>query len=303
MKIYVASSWRNALQPSVVVALRAAGHEVYDFRNPGPGLTGFGWKQVLPDPVPWSAEKTREVLEHPVAQAGFDSDRAAMEWADAIVMLQPSGRSAALELGWGAGAGKRTAVLLADDQEPELMLKVADRICLTLDEVIAFLAAPPARTGRCVHCGVGQCPACGGKGRRAWLRPDATPQFAVQPRDGIIGPCPQCMEPSAQAWLQDYREHRNAGRCPSHHTPLVLSWGGPDVVEARCPACEAEGYPWVFRATKGKKPFKAFAANAGPRPEAKVEASATAPEAPQPLAQWERSDAYGTVRVTVRENK
>lgn len=140
MKIYVASSWRNERQADVVAALRAAGHEVYDFKNPGPGMTGFGWKKILPDPAPWSAEKTREVLEHPIAQAGFDSDIGAMHWADAIVMVQPCGRSAALELGWGAGAGKLTVALLADGQEPELMLKVADKIALSLDEVITWLS-------------------------------------------------------------------------------------------------------------------------------------------------------------------
>lgn len=35
-KIYVASSWRNSIQAEIVAALRAEGHEVYDFRNPGP---------------------------------------------------------------------------------------------------------------------------------------------------------------------------------------------------------------------------------------------------------------------------
>ena len=34
MHIYVASSWRNTYYPEVVQALRDAGHEVYDFRNP-----------------------------------------------------------------------------------------------------------------------------------------------------------------------------------------------------------------------------------------------------------------------------
>lgn len=264
MKVYVASSWRNPLQPSVVEALRAAGHEVYDFRNPAPGNTGFGWRQILPEPPPWSAEQTRQVLGHPVAQKGFDLDLGAMEWADAIVMVQPSGRSSALELGWGAGAGKWTAVLLADGEEPELMLKVADKLCVTLDEVLAFLAAPPARVGRCVNCGVATCPACKGLGRRAWLRPDAEPMFVVQPRDAIIGPCPQCMEASARVWLQEYREHRNAGRCPSHHTPLTLAWVDATKISARCPACEVEGHPWAFTAMKGKKPFKAFAAIVGP---------------------------------------
>lgn len=46
MRIYVASSWRNKIQPSVVVALREAGHEVYDFRNPREGDTGFHWSDI-----------------------------------------------------------------------------------------------------------------------------------------------------------------------------------------------------------------------------------------------------------------
>lgn len=144
-RIYVASSWRNPLQPGVVEALRAAGHEVYDFRNPKPGNTGFSWRQILPDPPPWSAEATRRVLEHPIAQEGFDLDFSAMRWADTFVMLQPCGRSAALELGWAVAAGKATAVLLADAQEPELMLKCAGRLCTGLDELLAFLA-PPMRS-------------------------------------------------------------------------------------------------------------------------------------------------------------
>lgn len=145
MKVYVASSWRCARQPDVVLALREAGHEVYDFKNPAPGQSGFGWKQVTPNPPPWSAEETREVLAHPIAEQGFAYDIGAMQWCDAIVMVQPCGRSAALELGWGACAGKLTVALLADEQEPELMLKVADKIAVTLDEVVSFLKAIEAQ--------------------------------------------------------------------------------------------------------------------------------------------------------------
>lgn len=148
MKIYVASSWRNPLQPSVVEALRAAGHEVYDFRHPKPGNDGFSWRQIRPDPPPWSAEVTREVLSAPRAEEGFALDLAAMQWADAIVMVQPCGRSAALELGWGVGAGKHTAVLLADGQEPELMLKCADRLCVSMEELLAFLGPADGAVAR-----------------------------------------------------------------------------------------------------------------------------------------------------------
>jgi hypothetical protein len=64
----------------------------------------------------------------------------ALRECDACVMVQPCGRSAALELGWAAGAGKATLVLLAD-VEPELMLKMADYFCVGIEEVIATLSA------------------------------------------------------------------------------------------------------------------------------------------------------------------
>jgi len=48
-KIYVASSWRNPYFADVVSCLRAAGHEVYDFRNPPHGGHGFKWAEIAPD--------------------------------------------------------------------------------------------------------------------------------------------------------------------------------------------------------------------------------------------------------------
>jgi nucleoside 2-deoxyribosyltransferase len=83
---------------------------------------------------------TREILlHHSAAGFAFHFDFKAMKWADAVVMVQPCGRSAALELGWAAGADKLTIALLADGQEPELMLKLADEICVSIDEVITLL--------------------------------------------------------------------------------------------------------------------------------------------------------------------
>ena len=139
-RIYVASSWRNARQPDVVRALlRVAGHEVYDFRSPRPGDTGFHWSEIDPQWQAWDASTCRSALDHAIAQAGFASDFAAMQWATAFVLVQPCGRSAHLELGWAAGAGKRTAVLLAEGQEPELMVRMVDCICITVAEVLAWL--------------------------------------------------------------------------------------------------------------------------------------------------------------------
>lgn len=138
MKIYVASSWRNAYQPAVVAQLREAGHEVYDFRNP-PNSTGFAWSEIDPDWQGWSAAQYRALLNHPRAQQGFNADFDGMKWADVCLLVLPCGRSAHLELGWCAGAGKRTIILTNDGEEPELMALLAGEIATSMGEVLTML--------------------------------------------------------------------------------------------------------------------------------------------------------------------
>lgn len=139
MNIYVASSWRNNIQPSVVERLRAEGHTVYDFKNPVPGDDGFHWSEIDPDWKQWSPEAFRDALEHPLAVTGFKLDMDALKACDACVLVLPCGRSAHLELGYAVGANKLTVVLLAKG-EPEMMYRMVDHLCLSLDEVVAVLA-------------------------------------------------------------------------------------------------------------------------------------------------------------------
>lgn len=145
MRIYVASSWRNEIQPEVVKALRAEGHEVYDFKNPKPGDHGFGWGQV--GLVRWedgtcTPAELQKALKHPRAVQGFKSDSEAIQWAHACVLVLPCGRSAHLEAGYMAGAGKLTLVYASrtlEGIEPELMYGLANGLCTHFDEVIARL--------------------------------------------------------------------------------------------------------------------------------------------------------------------
>lgn len=139
-RIYVASSWRNPYQAEVVKALLDDSHLVYDFKNPRPGDNGFHWSEIDKNWLNWTADEYRNALDHPVAKAGFASDFDAMKWADTFVLVLPCGRSAHLELGWAAGAGKQTIILTRDGEEPELMAKMCDHICVSLDEVRAILA-------------------------------------------------------------------------------------------------------------------------------------------------------------------
>lgn len=124
MKIYVASSWRNQTQPFLVDALERQGYEVYDFRNPRPGDTGFHWSDIDPAWKTWTPDEFKQALSHQVAVDGFNSDWGAMRWADVCVLVLPCGRSAHLEAGYFVGAGKPLHILLSDG-EPELMYRMA----------------------------------------------------------------------------------------------------------------------------------------------------------------------------------
>ncbi len=135
MKIYVASSWRNNIQPLVVEALRKAGHEVYDFKNPEPGNHGFHWEEIDANWTAWSSEQFRQALSHPIAESGFGLDMKALKECDACVMVLSCGRSAHLEAGYAIGAGKPTVIML-ENGEPELMYKMTPYICLDIQEVV-----------------------------------------------------------------------------------------------------------------------------------------------------------------------
>ena len=139
-KIYVASSWRNERQPIIVGMLKAEGREVYDFRNPKTDNAGFHWSDIDPDWKDWSPEKYRDCLSNPIAEEGFKSDMDAMEWADTFIGVMPFGRSASLEMGWAAGQGKKTILLLSDG-EPELMVKMLDHVCCSWPEIQGVLNA------------------------------------------------------------------------------------------------------------------------------------------------------------------
>jgi len=140
VKVYVASSWRNRHQPSVVEFIRAGGHEVYEFRNPPHGRGGFAWSDIDPEWTTWSPTAWREALRQPLAVDGFKADLNGMEWADACVLVLPSGRSSHLEAGWFTGKGRPVAVLALDPVEPDLMVGLCSALLTSYAELQEWLA-------------------------------------------------------------------------------------------------------------------------------------------------------------------
>ena len=135
MKIYVASSWRNTRQPSVVEALRADGHDVYDFKNPEPGNQAFAWSEIDPNWQTWTEAEYLEALSSEIAIEGFRRDERALTRCETCVLVLPCGRSAHLEAGYAIGLGIPLVILLPNGEpmEPELMYRWAAWIGSNLD--------------------------------------------------------------------------------------------------------------------------------------------------------------------------
>lgn len=137
MRVYVASSWRNEEQLTVVARLRCDGHMVYNFKN----SEGFHWSEIDKDWKDWISDipKYLDGLKHPKAERGFSCDMNALINCDACVYVMPGGISASLEAGWAVGAGKRVFVYIPRLHEPELMVKMAELVTDDLEVILAEL--------------------------------------------------------------------------------------------------------------------------------------------------------------------
>lgn len=138
--IYVASSWRNSMHTGVVQALRAAGLICYDFKE-DPGA-GFNWSEIMPGYLPdglWTSGDYLMAMRHPRAQMGFRNDYRALRACDTCVLVLPCGKSAHLELGWAVGHGKKTAILLDEPIQPELMYGMVDYLAPSLLDLLGWL--------------------------------------------------------------------------------------------------------------------------------------------------------------------
>lgn len=140
MLIYVASSWRNDIQPIAVEYLRERDFEVYDFRNPGPDNYGFHWSNIDPNWKSWTPGEYINNLNHPIAQAGYDLDWNAMEKSDGCLLINECGKSAHLEAGYFIGA-RKPCVILIRNGDPELMYKMATAVVTGLSDAVKHLRA------------------------------------------------------------------------------------------------------------------------------------------------------------------
>lgn len=132
-RIYVIGSLRNAKVPEIANQLRHDGYEVFDdWYAAGPEADDH-WKTY---------EQTRgrsykQALEGACCANTFNFDRTNIDKSDIGVMIMPAGKSGHTELGYMAGKGKRTFVLLeADVDRWDIMYKFFTGVAYNYEELL-----------------------------------------------------------------------------------------------------------------------------------------------------------------------
>lgn len=113
-KIYTIGSLRNPQIPVFGQELRSLGFEVFD-----------EWYAASEDADEWwktysiqRGHSYQQALAGLAAKHVFEFDYNLIQQADIGILLLPAGRSGHVELGYMAGTGKQTYVLLPEDEEP-----------------------------------------------------------------------------------------------------------------------------------------------------------------------------------------
>jgi nucleoside 2-deoxyribosyltransferase len=138
LKIYIASSWKNNVEAiNLADILRADGHEVDCFCDTSTGRYVFHFSEVGPlDEI-----DAIGFLQDSRAQRAYREDKKHIDWADAVVMLHPCGKSSHLEAGYAVGAGKKLFMLGEFPKgEFDVMYGFADSLHRNIEELCTTLS-------------------------------------------------------------------------------------------------------------------------------------------------------------------
>jgi hypothetical protein len=135
MKIYIATSWKNKkVARTVTEAFRMDGHEVDCFCDRTSGRYVFHWSEFVKNEGELKNYDAISFLLDPRTQKAFNEDKKWLDWAEAIVMIQPCGKSAHLEAGYAKGCGKKLYLWGEFPKgEVDVMYGFADKLFRTED--------------------------------------------------------------------------------------------------------------------------------------------------------------------------
>ncbi|MGD0499087.1 MAG: hypothetical protein ABSC23_11685 [Bryobacteraceae bacterium] len=121
MKFFIASPWSNVdAVKSLADAITARGHFAYSFVNNGANLaTG----RPVCDEVRQFQHSMETWEDDPLIERIFESELQALRESDAVILLEPAGRSSLTEAGIAFGAGK-PVILVGPVAHPEVVYRI-----------------------------------------------------------------------------------------------------------------------------------------------------------------------------------
>lgn len=136
--IYVIGSLRNEGIPEVSSTLRTLGLDVFDdWYAAGPEADDY-WKKYEIG----RGHSYKEALRGHAARHVFEFDKHHLDRCDAAVLVLPAGRSGHLELGYVAGTGKPSFILLdEEDSRFDVMYQFATEVFHSKEEMIEYFRA------------------------------------------------------------------------------------------------------------------------------------------------------------------
>ncbi len=133
-KIYLASSWKMAgFVIDLKKVLEKEGHEVDAFCDDSGRRVSFNWS-MLEDTM--TNEKLDiqnldaiEMLQHWRVIEAYNEDKKWLDWADTVILILPSGKSAHLEAGYAKGSRKSLFIFGGYEKgEFDVMYGFADKM-------------------------------------------------------------------------------------------------------------------------------------------------------------------------------
>lgn len=134
--IYLIGSLRNQTIPEVESKIRDHDYDVFaEWIGAGPEADDFFKQYQKGRGLTYS-----DALKSYAAKHIFEFDKYHLDRCDAAVLVMPAGKSAFLELGYMVGTGKKTYILLEEnDDRWDLMFQFCTAVCHNIDELIEEL--------------------------------------------------------------------------------------------------------------------------------------------------------------------
>jgi len=126
MKIYVATSWKNAERAEALIgALRYIGYDVYNFME-----NSFNWATLETDD--WFNDSR--------VHAHYLKDLEALKTCDVLIAIFPCGNSTHIEIGFVAGRGKPIIALSDAPLKRDLLYKSFEKVFMREADLIDYMS-------------------------------------------------------------------------------------------------------------------------------------------------------------------